>query len=181
MLRIIAGSFRGRRIISPDLTITRPTTDKVREAIFSSISFDLEGAICLDLFSGSGAMAIEAISRGAIKVIANEKHKKSFKVIQQNIMNLDVRNIELWNEDALRVLQIKNNTQYDFIFLDPPYEKNVLLNQCIENIFKNKMLKKHGYIIVETNNINNVVLPKGLVIQKQKFYGKTIILYISKI
>ncbi|UVD81759.1 16S rRNA (guanine(966)-N(2))-methyltransferase RsmD [Mycoplasma iguanae] len=181
MLRIIAGNYRQRKIETPDLKITRPTTDKVREAIFSSLHFDLPSSICLDLFSGSGAMAIEAVSRGALKVIASEKNPKIFKILQNNLNTLGINNIDAYLIDALALLKLKQNTEYDFIFLDPPYEKIELLNECLKKIQEYKLLKKYGKIIIETNNFSLVIIPKGFNIIKTKKYGKTTILFITKI
>ncbi|MGY6171848.1 16S rRNA (guanine(966)-N(2))-methyltransferase RsmD [Candidatus Mycoplasma pogonae] len=180
MLRIIAGKYKGIKIDYPDLEITRPTTDKVREAIFSSIQFEVQNSICLDLFSGSGAMAIEAVSRGATKVIATEKNRKVFQVLNKNIKKLNINNIEIFNTDAITFLEHKKNIEFDFIFLDPPYELFDILNQSLALIKAHKLLKKHGIIILETNDIDQIVLPKHFLIQKTKVYSKTKILFITQ-
>lgn len=177
-LRIISGKLKSRLIKCPDLEITRPTTDRIREAVFSSIQFEIENSICLDLFAGSAAWSLEAVSRGATKVIANELNPNVYKIAKENIETMKVNNIDLYNLDAVKLLKSKNKTEYDFIFLDPPYDKIDLVNDSIQVINEQKMLKKYGYIILETNNPNLIKIPKGYIIQKEKQYGKTSILYI---
>lgn len=178
MLRIIAGTLRGRKIEQPSLEITRPTTDKVREAIFSSIQFEIENSKVLDLFCGSGAMSFEAISRGAKEVDASEKERKVFNLIKSQILKLNVNNFNLYNASAQLLIEMKKEKKYNFIFLDPPYGKIELLNSTLNQIVEKNILENHGTIIVETNDIKKIEIPNLLEIYKHKKYGKTDILYI---
>ncbi|TNK82019.1 16S rRNA (guanine(966)-N(2))-methyltransferase RsmD [Mycoplasmopsis pullorum] len=178
MLRIISGKYGGRKINQPSEQITRPTTDKVREAVFSSIHFNLEDSIVLDLFSGSGAWSIEAVSRGAMKAIAVEKNRSAFSIIKSNLELLKINNIDLYNEDANRFLDSKKGIEVDFIFMDAPYVEYELINTLLNKIKEYKTLKSNGVIIIETDNPDLISLPKDFIIQKQKKYGKIHILYI---
>ncbi|TDV23065.1 16S rRNA (guanine966-N2)-methyltransferase [Mycoplasmopsis mustelae] len=178
MLRIISGSLRNRKILQPDLKITRPTTDKVREAVFSSLQFKIVGKNFLDLFSGSGAIAIEAFSRGAKKVVAVEKNREAFHIVKTNLDTLNISNqIEAIHSDAL-VFLTKNQSKFDFIYLDTPYLDYQLMNDVLALIMQQKILNDDGEIIVETNKITEVKVPLGFKIYKTKRYGKVDILYL---
>ncbi len=181
MIRVISGKYRHRHLNWPKSNDIRPTMDKVREAIFSSIRMQIEGKIVLDLFAGSGSMAIESISNYAMKAVAVEKDKEAIKVIYENINSLQINNIDVFNMNALSFLKSKTGRIFDYIFVDPPYAEYDLLNECLRLIKTNNFLSTNGLIIVETNNNNKIEIPQGLMIQKNKKYGKVHILYISHI
>ncbi|MCP4336763.1 MAG: 16S rRNA (guanine(966)-N(2))-methyltransferase RsmD [Mycoplasma sp.] len=181
MLRIISGEYKGRKIEQPDLKITRPTIDRVREAIFSSIQFKLKNSIILDLFAGSAAFSIEAISRGAMKSIAVENNRQALKVIENNKKKLGISNLIIINRDAVQYTKYTSGVKFDFIFMDPPFKEYDLYNKTLQNIFQNNLLNNNGYIIIETNNKDKIEIPKGYMIQKNKKYGKKDVLLISKI
>lgn len=180
MLRIISGKYRSRLLKTPDLEITRPTTDRVREAIFGSIHFQVNGAICLDLFAGSGAMGIEAISRGATQVIGAEKNRQAYQIIVDNLKQLKIDNYHIFNTDAIKLIEMKKDIQFDFIFMDPPYNDHELVFKSLDMILKNKILHIEGTIILETNN-KIFVAPQGFVVKKHVDYGKTSIYYIAQL
>ncbi|WAM04338.1 16S rRNA (guanine(966)-N(2))-methyltransferase RsmD [Mycoplasmopsis cynos] len=180
MLRIISGKYRNRKIQEPDLKITRPTTDKVREAIFSSLQFKIIGKKCLDLFAGSGALSIEAISRGAKATTAIEKNKEVYKIMLNNINSIKIEEINTLNTDALNFLKL-NSKVFDFIFIDAPYhEYKFIVNECLSLINVNDTLDSEGEIILETNSIKEIVIPSGLKVYKSKRYGRIDVLYIIK-
>lgn len=179
MLRVIAGKYKGLKINQPSLEITRPTSDRTREAIFSSIQFNIKGSVVLDLFAGSGANSIEAVSRGAIKAFAVEKNKEAFKIIDANIKKLEIDNIVINKNDVINFLNSNTGIKFDFIFLDPPYNEYNLLNLTLEKLKKGDFLKTTGLILCETDNPKRINLPKDFVIQKEKKYGKAHILAIA--
>lgn len=181
MLRIISGKFKSIKIEQPPIEITRPTTDRIRENIFNIIQTKVSSSIILDCFAGSGAMTIEAISRGAAKVVSIEKNTKAFNVIKNNIEKLKITNVNLFHEDILNYLHCHSNIEFDFIFLDPPYKDLDLLSNVLTIIKNKKLLKKYGTIIIETNSTNDLILPKGLIINDIRTYGKTQILFVSNI
>lgn len=123
-MRVVAGTLGGRRFDAPPGQDTRPTSDRVREALFSALA-DIHGARVLDLFAGSGALAIEALSRGAAHAVLVESNARAAAVIQGNLKALDLAQdrAQVRRRDALRVLRDASEAgeSYDLVFLDPPY------------------------------------------------------------
>lgn len=124
-LRIIGGTWRSRIIHFPAVGDLRPTPDRVRETLFNWLGQDLNGKTCLDLFSGSGALGFEALSRGAHKVLMVEKNRQVFQALRENAQKLRAQNLELVHADALQFLSADRNA-YHVIFLDPPFRKDYL-------------------------------------------------------
>ena len=124
-LRIIGGQWRSRRLRFPAIDGLRPTMDRVRETVFNWLQHDIQGARVLDAFAGSGALGLEALSRGAKEVIFLEKHAKAAMQIKDNLKQLDARNAQVWAGDALVWLEQKPEP-YDLVFLDPPFGKDLL-------------------------------------------------------
>jgi len=122
-IRIIGGTWRSRIIHFPASADLRPTPDRVRETLFNWLGQDLNGKNCLDLFSGSGALGFEALSRGARKVVMVEKNRQVFKALRDNAQKLGAQNLELVHADALEFLKVDRNA-YHIIFLDPPFRKD---------------------------------------------------------
>ncbi|PAF55036.1 16S rRNA (guanine(966)-N(2))-methyltransferase RsmD [Mycoplasmopsis agassizii] len=173
MLRIIAGKYRSRKIEAPPYEITRPTGDRMREATFSKIQAKLPGKIFLDLFSGSGANPIEAVSRNAMKAIAVEKNKIAFSILQDNVNKLGINNIDLYHTDALSFLKMKKGIKVDFIYLDPPFKDVELLNQVLETIIEFDFLSKNGMVIIETIENELLKIPDKYVVMNSKRDIKT--------
>ena len=178
MLRIIAGKYRSRILEQPPLSITRPTIDRAREALFNIIQNNIENSVVLDCFAGSGAFCFEAVSRGATKAIAIEKNPIAFAIIQKNLEKLNINNMEVKNMDSLNYLEHAKNIQFDFIYLDPPYKLDIL-KQCLDLIAKNQLLKKYGKIIIETNIGTTIDTPNELIIIDERIYGKTKFIFIN--
>ncbi len=169
-MRVITGSARGRKLITLEGNDVRPTTDRVKEAIFSSIQFDIEGSSVLDLFAGSGQLGIEALSRGAESAVFVDNSKNSLDVVKKN---LDITGFndksELYNMNSIDFIKICNR-KFDFIFLDPPYNNGILF-EILPNL--SKLLKESGKIICEHEQ--NLVLPEeinDLRLKKSYKYGK---------
>jgi len=180
-LRIISGSARGRSIEAPLGADTRPTLDKVREAIFGAIQFDVPASSVLDLFAGSGAMGLEALSRQASFVTFNDALRKSCTVIERNIKALGFQDsCELLTLDylgALDTLSLKGR-KYDIIFLDPPYGPE-LADKAVQRILELNLLNDNGRIIIE----HEIKMPPSTPVgygAKAKRYGKTGVTTIKK-
>jgi len=187
-LRIITGKFRGKEIVPPpDGIELRPTSDKVREAIFDSIRGSIEGALFLDLFAGSGAMGIEAISEGAKSVVFVEKSPYSIRVLRKNIAVFNVkREVTVVRGDVLLLMKKPQKlferikTRFDFIFLDPPFPLK-LAEKTVRLLADSPFIYNNTLIIAEHSNAEN--LPdeiKGihpLKKYKEKTYGKVITSY----
>lgn len=169
-MRIISGKHRSRTIKMVDIETTRETTDKVRGAIFNLISFYPIKGVCLDLFSGSGAMGLEALSRGCIKAYFNDLGKKAYTVTKENCKALGYNNeVVITNLDYKKALELYKEA-FDLIFLDPPYKLDCC-NEIIEYIEKNKLLINDGFIICEVDKNTIIHETKGFEIYKQKNYG----------
>lgn len=124
-MRVISGSARGRRLISPEGFDVRPTTDKVKESVFNIIQFELENACVLDLFAGSGQLGIEALSRGAACAVFVDASKKSLDTVKKNIETTGFQSrSKIVCSDAFAFLSSCSG-KFDIVFLDPPYEKGL--------------------------------------------------------
>ena len=177
-MRIVGGKYKSLRIKTLSSNKTRPTLDKVREAIFSSIAFEHYNSM-LDLFSGSGAMGLEAISRGYSKVIFNDKSFEAIKVIKDNLKSLKINNnYEIYNNDYKKTLSIVSSV--DLIFIDPPYE-GFDLNAILNLINEYKILNDEGMIIIESAK-NTIVDEKisNFIKVKEKKYGNSKVSYFRK-
>lgn len=180
-MRIIAGTHRSRKLNSLAGTNTRPTQDKIKEAIFSSAGPYFDGGNMLDLFAGSGSVALESISRGIEKAYLCDQSKEAMQVIKSNIALLKAEaNTYLYEgsyEDAL--CKWKNIT-FDLIFIDPPYALKVI-EKCLCFIDQNNMLDEYGLLVVETNKEDIFLETYGkLRKKKEKCYGITRITYFEK-
>lgn len=183
-MRITGGLYRGFQLKSKKGLETRPSSDRVKEAIFSSITFKLPSALILDLFAGSGALALDALSRGGAFAWIVEKDKEAFDSIMENVKKLDLKDqcrlIRNSWEEAL-ILAKKENLIFDLIFLDPPYYGKYL-EEAIKKISNFDLLSPKGVLIAETfkkNPCQNLEDEK-LEIVKEALYGDTKILYFQK-
>ncbi|KAA0445752.1 MAG: 16S rRNA (guanine(966)-N(2))-methyltransferase RsmD [Candidatus Thioglobus sp.] len=136
--QIIGGEHRGRKFTFPDAVGLRPSPSKVRETLFNWIQFEIVDKVVLDLFTGSGALSFEALSRGAKKAISIEKNADAFAHLEQNKRLLKTQNMSIFHQDALEFLTEKNQNSFDFIFLDPPFYKNYLEKTL-------KLIAKNGF------------------------------------
>ena len=118
-MRVVAGTFKGRRLVAPRGTRTRPTADRVREALFSMLG-DVGGARVLDLYAGSGALGIEALSRGADSAVFVESDARAIAAIERNLASIGVE-ATVWRRDVLRFLA-RADGPFDLVFCDPPYD-----------------------------------------------------------
>lgn len=131
-LRIIGGQWRSRRLNFPDVEGLRPTLDRVRETLFNWLQFEVEGKVAVDLFAGSGALGLEALSRGAKQVTFIEKHPSAAKQLQSNLQQLKATNAEVVQTDAINWSKTLDD-KVGLVFLDPPFQKN-LLQPVLDNL-----------------------------------------------
>lgn len=167
-MRIIAGKHKGRILSSFEAENIRPTSDRVKEAIFSKIQFVLSGSVVLDLFGGTGNFGLEALSRGAGKVYICDNNDKSINLINKNNLALGESAIIIKN-DFKKILKNFCGTKFDIIFLDPPYATNYG-EQSLAAILENGLLSKNGFVIFEHNKGKNFDF-LGYEIFDQKTYG----------
>lgn len=148
-MRIISGLHKGKRLIAPKNLPARPTTDFAKEGLFNMIGneFNIEDITVLDLFAGIGGITFEFASRGAKKILSIDENYHCVSFIKKTARELDLKQIDVFKNDAFRYLK-KYDTQFDIIFADPPYQlKNI--NEVPELVFKNKLLKENGQLILE--------------------------------
>ena len=170
-LRVVAGDFGGRPLKTLEGKTTRPTTDKVKGAIFNMIGPFFDGGRVLDLFSGSGSLAIEAISRGMSSAVLVEKDRRAQAVIQENIkMTKSEKQFQLLKMDAARALT-QLTGKFDLVLLDPPYAKEQIVAN-ITQLEEQGLLAEEVMLVCETDK--EVDLPEEISnfgIWKQKTYG----------
>ena len=148
-VRIIGGKWRGRMITFPKNIFLRPTPNRVRETVFNWLGQDMDGKVCLDLFAGSGAMGIEAASRGSKQVVMVESNYKIYSALQKNLKKLRTDKIKLFLMDAQKFM-IENQQLFDLIILDPPYQSGLLPG--VLNILPSH-LTKNGLIYLESGDL----------------------------
>ncbi|MBQ8004170.1 MAG: 16S rRNA (guanine(966)-N(2))-methyltransferase RsmD [Oscillospiraceae bacterium] len=178
-MRVISGIARGRVLKALEGDETRPTTDKVKESVFNIIQFDIEGSRVLDLFSGSGQLAIEAVSRGAKSAVAVESSRRAAEIIKENIKRCGFEDlITIHRGDFSEVLT--KSAKYDVIFLDPPYSSN-LMSKALETIYLFDILSNHGIIVCETESSSAVLEAASDVYSYREYkYGRVKLTVIRK-
>ncbi len=170
IVRIIGGRWKGRRIKFNEVAGLRPTLDRVRETLFNWLMYDIEGARCLDLFAGSAALGIEALSRGAREVVFVEKNKRAADNIHANLKDLDFQNYKVFNTSAEVVLK-KNEQPYDVIFVDPPFYQEYL-QTTLEGLNNPNFVKQGTLVYVEREkHSEKIEFPKNWEQLKNKQVG----------
>lgn len=151
MMRIVGGRLRHRLLKFPPDPATRPTKDRIREALFSALGAEVVDRTVLDLFAGSGALGLEAMSRGAKEVTFVDKNREAIRVIQENLTTLKVEGTVLHTDDqtALQAF-ISEGKTFNLVFLDPPYARQVC-EDLIRQLIETNILTSNGIIVVETN------------------------------
>ena len=167
-MRVIAGKYKGRKLLSPKGKDIRPTTDKVKEAVFGSLQFDIPGAVVLDAFAGSGALGIEALSRGAAHVDFVEKNSVCMKTLNDNLAIVGTDDYSFIKGDVLKIADRLKS--YDIIFLDPPYDEGLYI-PFLEKAAENGLVKKGSKIVMECRRTFDFILPKMYNFIKKKDYG----------
>lgn len=149
-LRIIGGQWRSRKITFPDRPQLRPTPDRVRETLFNWLTPVIDGARCLDLFAGSGALGIEALSRGAASAVFVETDLDATTSLRQQLALLQAHDAQVIQSNALEFLQ-HTSAHFDIVFVDPPYESQLLLPVC-ELLEQRDLLAANARVYLETAN-----------------------------
>ena len=187
-MRIISGLFKGKKIIQPLDSNTRPLKDLTKESIFNIIKHsnkfqvNFEKSDILDLFSGVGSFGIECLSRGAKKVVFIENYRKVLPILRSNLQGLkSINNFEIFEKDTYELntfLELKNT--FDIIFLDPPY-KDKKIDILFKNIRDSKILKKGGIVILHRHKKEENIMPLKFNIIEEKRYGISKILFFSNL
>jgi len=179
MTRIISGSAGGRRLQTPPGSSTRPTSDRVREALFSRLEHRglLEGTNVLDLYAGSGALGLEAASRGAALVLLVESHKAAVKVIRANVAVVGHPGVRVLSDTVERALTAgpPAGTRMDLVLLDPPYDVSEdALAAVLTALVEQQWLAPEAFVVVERSSRSpQPTWPEGLELSGEKRYGET--------
>ena len=182
-MRIISGSMRGTKLFTLDGLNTRPTLDRVKEPLFSIINFKLQDAVVLDLFSGSGALGLESISRGAEKAYLCDNSRDAIRVIKQNVEKTRAtEKVEICFKNYEKVLEdfITQKLQFDIVFLDPPY-KSDFAQIATKIIVENNLLKSNGIIIIETDEKDKTIQSVkdiNVKVYDERKYGRVSLIFL---
>ncbi|MBN2161450.1 MAG: 16S rRNA (guanine(966)-N(2))-methyltransferase RsmD [Pontiellaceae bacterium] len=179
-MRITSGILRNRRFAVPKIEV-RPTMESVREAVFSSLGGSCAGLKVLDLFAGSGALGMEAWSRGADAVTLVEQHPAVYRVLLQNVEELQddaLGPIRCIKADAIRWLE-RAGERFDLIFADPPYDLPDAMRNTLEGIARHSVLTEDGMLVYELRSSGAVEIPDSWSIMREKTYGKTRVLMLK--
>jgi len=180
-LRIIAGKWARRKLqlsAAVDAGVTRPTGDRVREALFSALGSEITDARVLDLFAGSGALGIEALSRGAEFAMFCEQDHRCAEQLVTNLKKLDAGDCaQMQSVDALGWLKRYQGVSFDVVFLDPPYHLN-LSEEFWENLIK--IVVPNGLIVLEREKKSTIDCPAGFEVVWDRLYRKTRLLWLRK-
>ena len=180
-MRIIAGQYKGRKLESPVGNDVRPTSDKVREAIFSSLQSEVPDAICIDLFAGSGALGIEALSRGAKRVYFGDVSKDSMALVKQNCRTVGCSNDAIfflgdWRRVLARVAE-EAAGKVGLVFVDPPYKAGIY-GDVLEEIARLGLVAEDGLLVLEHDKRDALPEEKaGFRLLRERTYGKTAVSY----
>ena len=192
-MRIISGTARGTKLYTLEGKTTRPTLDRVKESLFNIIQNEIINSNFLDVFSGSGAIGLEAASRGAKKVILCDKSKEAINIINKNInpaRPLTMSSIEkthlkekveLYNLDYETLLKTKIKEKMDIIYIDPPYDSDFAI-KSVEHIINQKLIDENSTIIIETDNEGKILEElrkiETEIIDKRR-YGRATLIFIK--
>ncbi len=182
-MRVISGKLKGRRLLTPAGRDVRPTSDKLRETLFNILAPRVAGARVLDGYAGTGAMGIEALSRGAVEAVLVDESARSAAVIRENLTRLKLlQRAQVWIVPVARALRKldKAGEKFDLIFLDPPYERG-LVKTTLEAIGQCALLNPAAIVVVEHSGREAVRPDYGaLLLNDQRRYGDTLLSFFDK-
>lgn len=183
-MRVVSGKARGTKLFSPKDYNVRPTADRIKESLFNILQPIVYESIVLDLFSGSGAIGIEFISRGSEKAFLVDNSKDSIDIITKNVKKCNFEDsIEIMNLDFEEsILKFsRRGIKFDYVFMDPPYGK-YQLSKLVNLIFNGNVLKKSGIIIIESDHEDILEINELQVkILKEKTYGRTKLILLTEV
>lgn len=181
-MRVISGTLKGRRLRAPSGMTTRPTTDRIRESVFNILAGSIRNQRVLDLFAGTGALGIEAMSRGAVSAVFMDQAKASLAAIRRNIRELGL-------EDQTRIIQwdirkslkclVSDPQAFDLVFMDPPYETNSVA-PALTALISSGTLAPGARVVIEHSTREPLHHPVGtLALADQRRFGKTLVSFMG--
>lgn len=179
-MRIIAGKAKGRKLIPPSTLETRPTLDRVKEAMFSTIQGYIPNGLVVDVFAGTGSLGLEAASRGAKEVYLIDKSSTTFPLLKENISNLGFddfcNGLNMDSYEALRMLA-KQGKKFEIIFIDPPYCRE-MIPEALKIIEENNMLNIDGIVVTKIDSVEEIYEGyEKIKLTKSKRYGNTTVCF----
>lgn len=183
-MRIISGTAKGTKLYTLEGLETRPTLDRVKESLFNIIQNEIADSTVLDLFSGSGAVGLEFVSRGAKMVYLCDKSKDACEIIKKNISKTHLEDkVKLMNMEFVKAIKQVQNIKFDIIYLDPPY-KTDFIKIAIEELVKNNNLTQETIIIAETDEKERILKQveeiDRIEVEDERKYGRAYILFLKK-
>jgi 16S rRNA (guanine(966)-N(2))-methyltransferase RsmD len=183
-MRIISGTLKGRKLLTPRKGLLRPTSDRVKESMFNILGPEVEGKVVLDLFAGTGNLGIEALSRGARKAVFVEKNREAFRLVQRNLLNCGMteRSEVLLKEidQGLRLLGTQDR-RFDLIFMDPPYEKG-LIRKTLEVLATRVVYHPDSIVVLEHDRREPLPnLSGSWTLLRQRRTGDTLLSFLAPI
>lgn len=181
-MRIITGSAKGTKLKTPRGLDTRPTADRVKESIFNILGEKIVDAVVLDVFSGTGNLALEALSRGASRAVLIDQSSASIAVIKQNVIQTKLHDrVEILKSEAIKALgkMVQSGQVFDLIFCDPPYNKG--LNELVlQTLDSSQLLAPRGVIVIEHSQHELLVSKwEKLQIRRAEKYGETLVSFLQ--
>lgn len=184
-MRIISGQFKGKKIQEPKDKLTRPLKDLTKESIFNILNhsnllnLDLKKSNVLDLFSGVGSFGLECISRGASSVTFFENYPNVVKILKSNILNVNAqKKVSLYENNLFAENSLgKLKSKFEIIFIDPPFRERKIYD-LLTKIYKLKLLKKNGVLVIHRHKKENDQFPETFKIIKEKSYGISKIIFL---
>ena len=182
MVRIIAGEFRGRKLFTPKDMSVRPTADRVREAVFNILQNEIPDRRVLDLFAGSGAFGLEALSRGARLAAFVDADPAHMELLERNIALLGAeartKTLRMDFERAILTMAGKGN-KFDIVYVDPPYQAGYY-EKALELLFTMRILNRDATVVVEHPAELELTIPAGCAVRDKRKYGKTAVTLIQE-
>ena len=182
-MRVISGIARGSKIETIESEKTRPTLDRVKEALFNILQNNIKGRIVIDLFAGSGALGIEALSRGAKKAYFCDNNCDAIKVIKRNLEKTRlIDNAEVFFGDYTKLLN-KIKEKIDIIFIDPPYKSDLGV-KALKELINKELINENSIIVIETDEIDRDIKElndvRGVTIIDERKYGRANLIFVKK-
>lgn len=181
-MRIISGTAKGTKLYTLEGLETRPTLDRVKESLFNIIHNEIEESTVLDLFSGSGAIGLEFLSRGAKRTVLCDSSKDAIKIIKQNVQKTHFEEkVEVYNMEFTKLVERLQNQKFDIIYIDPPYATD-FIKISLEKIIEYELVNENTKIIVETDDetrILNQIEKMDVEITDKRKYGRATIIFLK--
>jgi 16S rRNA (guanine(966)-N(2))-methyltransferase RsmD len=174
-MRVIAGDYKGRRLLSPAGYEVRPTSDKVKGAIFNMLAEDVPGAVCLDLFAGTGSLGIEALSRGASKCLFSDSSAESIALLKENLKTVGAEGKSTVYQGDFRTNLRRIREKVDIAFIDPPYESGYY-NVVMQFLVECDIMENEGLLVLERGgHRHETAAYSGFTLLREKSYGKVFV------